>query len=89
MSVHVKISENDNLEVWRLFHKYHALLDILAYMNANSSYSDFMDKKVDEATQLYMELEAAKSKCKVKYAPNSCYKTYVFDFENQELIFEE
>lgn len=91
METRIKISPEDNLEVWRLFHKYNAMLNILAYMNKdNDTYSDYMEKKIDETVELSLQLEAAKSKCKMKYAPeNGNYSTYTFDFENQELIFGE
>jgi hypothetical protein len=90
MKVRVTISENDNLEVWRLFHKYNALLDIIAYLHEeNSEYSDFLNKKLDEAVYLYLDLENAKSKCNIKYRPEGkqC-NNYTFDFENQEMVFE-
>lgn len=90
METRVKITEEDNLEVWRLFHKYNALLDVLSYMNANSPYTEFLDKKVEEATEICMQLETAKSKCKIKYYPEGGnYTNYVFDFENQEMVFGE
>lgn len=85
----VHISAEDNLEVWRLFHKYNALLNVLAYINQHTDkYTDFMEQKIEEAAELYVELEMAKTKCKIKYEPkDNSYSTYTFDFEKQELIF--
>lgn len=90
MNIRVKISEDDNVEVWRLFHKYNALLDIIAYLHEeNSEYSEFLEKKIDEAVYVYLDLENAKSKCNMKYRPEGKeYNNYKFDFENQEMIFE-
>lgn len=90
MNIRVKISQDDNVEVWRLFHKYNALLDIISYLHEeNSEYSEFLEKKIDEAVYIYLDLENAKNKCNIKYRPEGKeYTSYKFDFENQEMIFE-
>ena len=46
MTKSVPIKYEESIEVQRLFHKYNALLAVLAYMNDNSSkYTEFLDKK--------------------------------------------
>lgn len=91
MSIKITIDEQDNREIWKLFHKYNAVLNILSYISSNEeNYSPFLEKKFDEATNLYIELEDAKAKCVRKYIPSDLnYNTYYFNFEKQELIFEE
>ena len=64
-------------------------LDVLAYMNDNSSkYTEFLDKKVDEATELYIELEQAKDKYGTQYKPQGDWQHYTFDFDNNAIVYE-
>lgn len=90
MTKSVPIKYEESIEVQRLFHKYNALLAVLAYMNDNSSkYTEFLDKKVDEATELYIELEQVKDKYGTQYRPQGDWQHYTFDFDNNVIIYED
>lgn len=90
MPIVVKIDTEDNREVRMLFHKYNALLDVLAYIYkmSDEKHSDFLERKIEEAVALHIELEAAKSKCENKYRPNDQCTSYSFNFINETMIFE-
>ena len=89
MTKSVQITYEEIVEVQRLFHKYNALLAVLAYMNDNSKNTEILDKKLDEATELYIALENAKQKYGNKYMPEGNWQNYTYDFDNQAIVYED
>lgn len=89
MTKSVPIKYEESIEVQRLFHKYNALLAVLAYMNDNSKYTEFLDKKLDEATELFITLEDAKQKYGNQYMPEGNWQHYSFDFDNYAIVYED
>ena len=91
MIIKVNIYPEESKKVEKLFFKYNALLNVLAYLNDNCSYSEFLDEKINEATEIYIELDKEKTFYSEKYKPESLKGMpfqYTFDFENNQLIYE-
>ena len=89
MEFRVKISEEDNLAVQKLFMRYNAYCGILGYLsNYGSIETEKFDKKWEEAVELQIELETLKDKMDKKYHPKEgTYQNYVFNFDNGEIVY--
>ena len=86
--IKVPIQHEESFEVEKLFYEYNALLDILAYLNNNSTNEAFIDRKLDKATELFIALEKAKEKYSNKYKPQDCnIAGYTFDFDERAIIY--
>ena len=45
------------------------------------------DKKWDEASQLWIDLDKAKRAVEKRYKPAGDWDSYEFDFDNQQVVF--
>ena len=89
MEIKVKITEEDNIAVQKLFMRYNAYCGILGYLaNYGSIDTEKFDKKWEEAIELQIELENLKNEMDKKYRPQEGnYQNYIFNFDNCEMVY--
>lgn len=89
MTLRISIPKEESNFVQEKFYKYNSLLAVLAYLNDNCNSKEFIEQKLEQATENYIELEKAKNTCGKKYIPDG-YKVlkYTFDFDNSQILYE-
>lgn len=83
----IDITHEECENVRRLFYKYNAYMSMLEYLAANASSTDIYDKKWNEAADIWIELDLAKSAIEAKYKPEGEWDRYEFDFDNTQVVF--
>lgn len=85
----IQKEESDSVEI--LFDRYNAYLDILGYLmseyNINDENNKLFNDKLDEVVQIYIDLEKLKQKIANKYRPGEEWIHYIFNFNNNSLVF--
>ena len=87
--ISIQIPENESLTVEKLFFKYNSLMNVLAFLSKENCDEKFLDKKIDEAVELNIQLEHNKTLYGEKYKPEgyNCLN-YTYDFDNYQIIYE-
>jgi len=83
----IDITHEECENVRRLFYKYNAYMSMLEYLAANTFSTDIYDKKWNEAADIWIELDLAKSAIEAKYKPEGEWDRYEFDFDNTQVVF--
>lgn len=83
----INITHEECENVRRLFYKYNAYMSMLEYLATNASNTDIFDKKWNEAADIWIELDLAKSAIEPKYKPEGEWDRYEFDFDNTQVVF--
>lgn len=84
-AINITYEECENVR--RLFYKYNAYMSMLEYLATNASGTDIYDKKWNEAADIWIELDRAKSAVEAKYKPEGDWDRYEFDFDNTQVVF--
>ena len=89
MEKRVKISPEDNQEVYVLYSTYMSYLSILQFLmnNENINNQEIFDKKWNEAVEINIKLEEKKRSVERNYKPVGDWDKFEFDFENQQVVF--
>lgn len=86
----IDITEEENIQVEKLFMQFTGYCEILAYLSkAGSIETDKFDKKWAEAVELYHQLEKIKQALDEKYHPldGNNYTSYRFDFDEAQMVY--
>ena len=84
----IKITEEESKNVEKLFMTYNAYMSMLQYFaESGSENSPLYDKKWNEASDLWINLDKAKRDVEKKYKPAGEWDSYEFDFDNQQVVF--
>ena len=83
----IKITQEECDHVQRLFYKYNAYISMLEYLANTISDTAIYDKKWNEAVDLWIELDKAKTAAEMKYKPAGEWDRYEFDFDNVQVVF--
>lgn len=84
----VKIPSEVNTYIQRLFYEYNAYLNILTYLVNECKSKEYFDEYMKDSIQKNVELEIAKSNVSNQYQPDGKVLNYLFDFENEAIIYE-
>ena len=85
-AINITAIESDNVE--NLFMKYNSYMSMLQYCAAEGmENSTVYDKKWNEASIIWIELDKAKRMVEKKYKPAGEWDSYEFDFDNQQVVF--
>ena len=89
MRKEIPIPKEESDEIERLFLKYSSYLSMLDYFSGNTTFrdSELYDKKWNEATESWIELDKAKRAAEMKYKPEGNWAGYEYDFERYKVIF--
>ena len=84
----VPISREESENVENLFYSYNAYMNMLQYFaNIGMDNTAIYDKKWNEASELWIQLDKAKSEVEKKYKPDGEWDNYEFDFNNYQVVF--
>ena len=86
----VPITVEESEKVEKLYMEFTGYCEILGYLSKVGSIdTDKFDKKWTEAIEINYELEQLKSSLYEKYKPENYeqYTSYVFNFQNHEMVF--
>lgn len=83
----IDITHEECENVRRLFYKYNAYMSMIEYLATNAADTDIYDKKWNEAADIWIELDLAKSAIEAKYKPEGEWDRYEFDFDNTQVVF--
>ena len=83
----VDITYEECENVRRLFYKYNAYMSMLEFLAPTISDTAVYDKKWDEASDIWIELDRAKAAVEAKYKPAGDWDRYEFDFDNTQVVF--
>lgn len=84
----VKITPQENDNVYILFSTYTSYMNVLQFfMNNNMSNNETFDKKWNEAVELDRQLTKAKQDIEKKYKPAGEWDRFEFNFDNQTVVF--
>lgn len=86
MKKEVIIREEESEKVERLFTKYNSYMSMLEYFT-NMSNTPMYDKKWNEASEIWIELDKAKKMVEDKYKPAGDWDRYEFNFDNHSVVF--
>lgn len=88
-AISITPEESENVE--RLFLKYNSYMSMLEYFAESTAMkeSEIYDKKWNETTEIWIELDKAKRAIEKKYKPQGNWAGYEFDFDNNKVIFYE
>lgn len=85
-AINISLEESDNVET--LFMKYNSYMGMLQYFAESGMESTAVyDKKWNEASTLWIELDKAKRDVEKKYKPAGEWDSYEFDFDNHQVVF--
>lgn len=89
MRKEISITSEESANVERLFMSHSAYLSMLQFLSDNnvSSNTEIYDRKWNEAVDLWIKLDKAKTDIEKKYKPAGDWDRYEFDFEKQQVIF--
>ena len=89
MEKRIKITQEENDNVYNLYTSHISYLNILQFLINNGPVQDkeLYDKKWDEAIALNIKLDEAKRAIEQKYKPAGDWERYEFDFNNQQVVF--
>ena len=86
--INISCDESQNIE--NLFTKYTSYMSMLEYSaNQGLDSSAIYEKKWDETSKLWIQLDKAKREIEKKYKPSGDWDRYEFDFDNQQVVFIE
>lgn len=86
MKKEIIIREEESEKVEQLFTKYNSYMSMLEYF-ANMSNTPMYDKKWNEASEIWIELDKAKKMVEDKYKPAGDWDRYEFNFDNHSVVF--
>lgn len=84
----VNIPSEVSTYVQKLFYEYNAYLNILSYISNECKSKEYFDDYMKDSIQKSVELEIAKSNVSNQYKPEGNMIGYLFDFENETIIYE-
>ena len=84
-AIDITQEESDNIR--RLFYKYNSYMSMLQFLADSSSESPIYEKKWNEASELWIELDRAKVAVEDKYKPEGDWDRYEFDFDKAQVVF--
>lgn len=89
MRKEIPITSEESANVERLFMSHNAYLSMLQFLSDNnvSSNTEIYDRKWNEAVDLWIKLDKAKTNIEKKYKPAGDWDHYEFDFEKQQVVF--
>lgn len=83
----IDITHEECENVQRLFYKYNAYMSMLEFLAPTVSDTTIYDKKWNEASDIWIELDRAKAAVEAKYKPAGDWDRYEFDFDNTQVVF--
>lgn len=83
----IDITQEESEKVERLFYQYNSYMSMLEFLAPSISDTAVYDKKWDEASELWIELDKAKTAIEAKYKPEGNWDRYEFDFDNVQVVF--
>ena len=88
MRKEIPITEQESNNVENLFMKYNSYMSMLQYFaEGEMKNTPIYDKKWEEASKIWIELDKAKRKVEKKYKPTGDWDSYEFDFDNYQVVF--
>lgn len=89
MEKRIKITSEENNNVYNLYTSHISYLNILQFFINNGPIQDqvMYDKKWNEAIAINVKLDEAKRIIEQKYKPAGDWDRYEFDFNNQQVVF--
>lgn len=85
-AINITTEESNNIET--LFMTYNSYMSMLQYFAESGMENNALyDKKWNEASAIWIELDKAKREAERKYKPTGEWDSYEFDFENQQVVF--
>ncbi len=83
----IDITREESEKVERLFYQYNSYMSMLEFLAPSISDTAVYDKKWDEASELWIKLDKAKTAIEAKYKPEGNWDRYEFDFDNVQVVF--
>lgn len=85
--VQITPEESENIE--NLFLTYNSYMSMLEFLATSGDMSDspLYDKKWNEASKIWIDLDKAKRAVELKYKPKGDWARYEFDFDNNQVVF--
>lgn len=75
-------------EIEVLFYKYLSYMNMLQFLaSEGAATTEIYDKKWEEASKMWIELDALKRAAEDKYKPEGYWDSYEFDFEHMQVVF--
>ena len=87
MTKEIKITYEESENVERLFTKYNSYMSMLEFF-ANTTNTAMYDRKWEEASQIWIELNKAKRAIEEKYKPQGNWDSFEFNFDNHSVVFQ-
>ena len=83
----IDITQEESDKVERLFYQYNSYMSMLEFLAPSISDTAVYDKKWNEASELWIKLDKAKTAIEAKYKPEGNWDRYEFDFNNAQVVF--
>lgn len=87
MTKEIEITYEESENVERLFTKYNSYMSMLEFFS-NTTNTVMYDRKWEEASQIWIELEKAKRAIEEKYKPQGNWDSFEFNFDNHSVVFQ-
>jgi len=87
MTKEIKITHEESENVERLFAKYNSYMSMLEFFT-NTTNTAMYDRKWEEASQIWIELNKAKRAIEEKYKPQGDWDSFEFNFDNHSVVFQ-